>query len=93
MHEEEKKSIRIALEKRRELMHIASEERRELIHIKEEKNEKLICIKEEKNEVEKRKMEDQIMMKDTRTMNPEKKEYIHLHRLEILEKLRSKFPS
>ena len=74
-------------------MHIASEERRELIHIKEEKNEKLICIKKEKNEVEKRKMEDEIMMKDKRIMNPKQKEYIRLRRLEILERLRSKFPS
>ena len=82
MHEEEKKSIRIALEERREFMHIVLKERRELIHItseelreliciKEENNEKLICIKEEKNEVEKRKMEDELMMKDTRTMDPE----------------------
>ena len=45
-------------------MRIASEERRELI-----------CIKEEKNEVEKRKVEDEIMMKDTRTMDPKQKEY------------------
>ena len=64
MHEEKKESIRIALEERREFMRIASEERRELIH-----------IKEDKNEVEKRKAEDEIMMKDTRTMDPEQKEY------------------
>ena len=84
MHEEKKKSMCIALEKWRELMHIASEERREVI-----------CIEEEKNEVEKkkRKMEDEIMMKDTRTMDHEQKEYIHPRRLEILERLRSKFPS
>ena len=64
-------------------MRIASEERREVI-----------CIKEEKNEVEKkRKVEDEIMMKDTRTMDHEQKEYIHPRRLEILERLRSKFPS
>ena len=63
-------------------MSIASEERRELNR-----------IKEDKNEVEKRKTEDEIMMKDTRTMDPEQKEYIHLRRLEILERLRSKFPS
>ena len=64
-------------------MHIASEERREVI-----------CIKEEKNEVEKkRKVEDEIMMKDTRTMDHEQKEYIRPRRLEILERLRSKFPS
>ena len=63
-------------------MHIASEERRELIR-----------IKEEKNEVEKRKMEDEIMMKDTRTMDLEQKEYIRLCRLKILKILRSKFPS
>ncbi|KAL0003132.1 hypothetical protein SO802_016913 [Lithocarpus litseifolius] len=88
MHEEKRKSMRIALEERRELMRIASEERRELIHIKEEKNEELICIKEEKNEVEKRKMEDEIMMKDKRTMDPEQKEYIRLRHLEILERLR-----
>ena len=93
MHEKKKESMRIALEERRELMHIASEERRELIRIKEEKNEKLICIKEEKNEVEKRKMEDEIMMKDTRIMNPEPKEYIRLYRLEIMKRLKSKFPS
>ena len=93
MHEAKKESMRIALEERRELMRIASEEQRELIRIKEEKNEELIRIKEEKNEVEKRKMEDEIMMKDTRTMDPEQKEYILLRRLEILERLRSKFPS
>ena len=45
-------------------MHIASEERRELIR-----------IKEENNEIEKSKVEDEIMMKDTRTMDPEQKEY------------------
>ena len=74
--------MRIALEERREFMRIASEERRELIR-----------IKEDKNEVEKRKMEDELMMKDTRTTDPEQKEYIRLLRLEILERLRSKFPS
>ena len=63
-------------------MRIASKERRELIH-----------IKEEKNEVEERKMEDELMMKDTRTMDPEQKEYIRLRHLEILEKLRSKYAS
>ena len=63
-------------------MHIASEKQRELIH-----------IKEKNNEVEKRKVEDEIMMKDTRTMDPEQKEYICIHHLEILESLRSKFPS
>ena len=82
MHEEKKESMCIALEEQRELMRIASEERRELIR-----------IKEEKNEVEKRKVEDEIMMKDTRTMDPDQKEYIHLRCLEILERLRSKFPS
>ena len=82
MHEEKKESMCIALEERRELMCIASKERRELIR-----------IKEEKNEVEKRKVEDEIMMKDTRTMDPDQKEYIHLRCLEILERLRSKFPS
>ncbi|KAL4600906.1 hypothetical protein ACB092_11G233500 [Castanea dentata] len=87
MHEEKMESMHIALKERRELMCIASEERRELICIKEEKNEELIHIKEEKNEVEKRKMEDEIMMKDTRTMDPEQKEYIRLRRLEILERL------
>ena len=50
-------------------------------------------IKEEKNEVEKRKMEDELMMKDTRTMDSEQKEYIRLRRLEILERLRSKYAS
>ena len=74
--------MRIALEERREAMRIASEEQRELIR-----------IKEEKNEVEKRKMEDELMMKDTRTMDPKQKEYIHLCRLEILERLRSKYAS
>ena len=64
IHEEKKESMRIALEEWRELMRIASEERRELIR-----------IKEEKNKVEKRKVEDEIMMKDTRTMDPEQKEY------------------
>ena len=59
MHEEKKESMRIALEERREAMRITSEERRELIR-----------IKEEKNEVEKRKMKDELMMKDTRTMDP-----------------------
>ena len=63
-------------------MRIVSKERRELIH-----------IKEDKNEVEKRKVEDEIIMKDTRTMDPEQKEYICLRRLEILERLRSNFPS
>ncbi|KAL4600897.1 hypothetical protein ACB092_11G233200 [Castanea dentata] len=93
MHEEKKESMRIALEERRELICIASEERKELIRIKEEKNEELIRIKEEKNKVEKRKMEDEIMMKDTRTIDPEQKEYIRLRHLEILERLRSKFSS
>ena len=74
--------MHIALEEWRELMHIASEERRELVR-----------IKEEKNEVEKRKMEDEIMMKDTRTMDHEQKEYIRLRRLEVLERLQSKYPS
>ena len=82
MHEEEKKSIRIALEERRGLMHIASEKQRELI-----------CIKKEKNEVEKRKVEDEIIMKDTKTMDHKQKEYIRLRCLEILERLRFKFPS
>ena len=82
MHEEKNESMCIALEERRETMRIASEERRELI-----------CIKEKKNEVEKRKMEDELMMKDTRTIDLEQKEYIRLRRLEILERLRSKFPS
>ena len=63
-------------------MRIASKKRRELI-----------CIKEEKNEVEKRKVEDEIMMKDTRTMDHEQKEYIRPRCLEILERLRSKFSS
>ena len=53
----------------------------------------MIRIKEDKNEVEKKKAEDEIMMKDIRTMDPEQKEYIHLCRLEILERLRFKFPS
>ena len=82
MHEKKKESIRIALEEQREFMCIAFEEWRELIR-----------IKEDKNEVEKRKAEDEIMMKDTRTMDPEQKEHIRLRRLEILERLRSKFPS
>ena len=64
MREEKKESMCIALEEWRELMHIAFEERRELIR-----------IKEDKNEVEKRKAEDEIIMKDTRTMDPEQKEY------------------
>ena len=46
-------------------MRVASEERRELI-----------CIKEEKNEVEKRKLEGEIMMKDITTMDPKQKEYL-----------------
>ena len=46
-------------------MHVASEERRELI-----------CIKEGKNEVEKRKLENEIMMKDITTMDPKQKEYL-----------------
>ena len=53
----------------------------------------MIRIKEDKNEVEKKKAEDEIMMKDIRTMDPEQKEYIRLCRLEILERLRFKFPS
>ena len=52
-----------------------------------------VCMKEEKNEVKKRKVEDEIMMKDTRNMDLEQNEYIRLHRLEILERLKSKFPS
>ena len=52
-----------------------------------------VCMKEEKNEVKKRKVEDEIMMKDTRTMDLEQKEYIRLHCLEILERLRSKVSS
>ena len=64
IHEEKNESMRIALEEWREFMRIASEERRELIR-----------IKEDKNEVEKRKAEDEIIMKDTRTMDPEQKEY------------------
>ena len=82
MHEEKKESMCIVLKEWRELMRIASKKRRELI-----------CIKEEKNEVEKRKVEDEIMMKDTRTMDHEQKEYIRPCRLEILERLRSKFSS
>ena len=82
MHEKKKESMRIVLEEWRELMRIASKKRRELI-----------CIKEEKNEVEKRKVEDEIMMKDTRTMDHEQKEYIRPRRLEISERLRSKFSS
>ena len=46
-------------------MRVASEERKELI-----------CIKEEKNEVEKRKLEDEIMTKDITTMDPKQKEYL-----------------
>ena len=69
-------------EEKKESMRIASKERRELIR-----------VKEEKNEVEKRKVEDEIMMKETRTMDPEQKIYIRLCCLEILERLRSKFPS
>ncbi|KAK4568828.1 hypothetical protein RGQ29_004302 [Quercus rubra] len=79
MHEEKKESMCITLEERREAMRIASEERRELTR-----------IKEEKNEVEKRKMEDELMMKDTRTMDPEQKEYIRLRCLEILERKRKR---
>ena len=63
-------------------MCIASKERRELIR-----------IKEEKNEVEKRKVEDEIIMKDTRTIDPKQKEYIRLRCLEILKRFRSKFSS
>ncbi|KAK4603034.1 hypothetical protein RGQ29_011855 [Quercus rubra] len=93
MHEEKKESMRIALEERREAMRIASEERREAMRIASEERRELIRIKEEKNEVEKRKMEDELMMKDTRTMDPEQKEYIRLRRLKILERLRSKYAS
>ena len=82
MHEEKKESMCITLEEQREAMRIASKEQRELIR-----------IKEEKNEVEKRKMEDEIMMKDTRTMDHEQKEYIRLRRLEVFERLQSKYPS
>ena len=82
MHEEKKESMCIALEERREAMCITSEERKELIR-----------IKEEKSKVEKRKMEDEIIMKDTRTMDHEQKEYICLRRLEVLEMLKSKYPS
>ena len=82
MHDEKKESIRIVSEEWRELMHISLEKQRELI-----------CIKEEKNKVDKVKVEDEIMMKDTGNMDPEQKEYICLCRLEILERLKSKFLS
>ena len=78
MHNE-KKEMHIALEEQREIMHIALEEWRELIR-----------IKEEKNKVEKLKVEDEIMMKDTRNMDPGQKEYIRLRWMEILERLKSK---
>ena len=79
--------------KKKESMRIAIEERRELMRITLEEWKELICIKEEKNKVEKMKVEDEIMMKDTRNMDLEQNEYIRLHRLEILERLKSKFPS
>ena len=63
------------------------------MHISLEKQRELICIKEEKNKVDKVKVEDEIMMKDTGNMDPEQKEYIRLCRLEILERLKSKFLS
>ena len=63
------------------------------MHISLEKQRELICIKEEKNKVDKVKVEDEIMMKDTGNMDPEQKEYICLCRLEILERLKSKFLS
>jgi hypothetical protein len=53
-------SMRIASEERRETIHIASEERRELIH-----------LKKKKIEVENAKVENEIMMKDLSTMDPE----------------------
>ena len=62
MHDEKKESMHIALEERREIMRIASKEWRELIR-----------IKEEKNEVEKLKVDDEIMMKDTRNVDLEQK--------------------
>ena len=60
MHDEKKKSMRIVSEEWRELMHISLEKQRELI-----------CIKEEKDKVDKVKVEDEIMMKDTGNMDPE----------------------
>ena len=78
MHNE-KKEMHIALEERREIMRIALEEWRELIR-----------IKEEKNKVEKLKVDDEIIMKDTRNMDPGQKEYIRLRWMEILERLKSK---
>ena len=41
------------------------------MHISLEKQRELICIKEEKNKVDKVKVEDEIMMKDTGNMDPE----------------------
>ena len=43
------------------------------MHISLEKQRELICIKEEKNKVDKVKVEDEIMMKDTGNMDPEQK--------------------
>ena len=59
-HEEKMESMCIASEERWETIRIASEERRELIR-----------LKKKKIEVENAKMENEIMMKDLSTMDPE----------------------
>jgi hypothetical protein len=80
IHEEKMESMRIASEERRETIRIASEERRELIR-----------LKKKKIEVENAKMENEIMMKDLSTMDPEQREFIRICRFEILESYKSKF--
>lgn len=82
MYDEKNESIRIALEEQWNLMNIESKEQRELIH-----------IKEENNELEKVKVEDEIIKKDISNMDFEQKEHICPHRLEILKMFKSKLTS
>ena len=74
-------------------MRIASEERWEAIHIASEERRELIRLKKKKIEVENAKVENEIMMKDLSTMDPEQCEFIHIHLFEILETYKSKFSS
>ena len=87
---EEKKKIH---EEKMEGMCIASEERREAICIASEEQRELICLNKKKIEVENAKVENEIMMMDLSTMNPEQREFIRIRRFEIMETYKSKFSS
>ena len=76
-----------------ESMRIASKECRETIHIASEERRELIRLKKKKIEVENAKVENEIMMKDLSTMDPEQREFIRISRFEILESYKSKFSS